>query len=66
MATIVMADEEIRDVAQVIDARLKELLLEIAKSDDREFRDDLRARHGRLERVKQRLEEALTGDEVYV
>jgi len=40
---------------EVLEHELKTLLLEIAKADDRSFRDELRHRHARLEAIRKRL-----------
>ena len=66
MTTLMMADDETRDLVQLLDDKLKEMLLEIAKTDDREYRDQLVARHERLERVRERLAESRQSDELWV
>jgi hypothetical protein len=63
---LTMAEEERRDLTEVLDGHLREMLLEIARTDDRDYRDDLRRRYERLERVHTRLCEAAVTDELYV
>lgn len=66
MATLFIADDEAHDLHELLEARLKELLREIAKTDDRAFREGLVARHDRIERLRQRLDEARRRDELWV
>lgn len=47
--------DDIRLLDEVLEHELKTLLLEIAKADDRAFRDELRHRHARLESIRKRL-----------
>ncbi len=59
-------DEEARELAEVLDARLREMRLELAHTDDRAYRSDLRDRYDHLERIAKRLKQLSTGGEVYV
>lgn len=59
-------DEEARELAEVLDARLREMRLELAHTDDRAYRSDLRDRYDHLERIAHRLKQLSTGGEVYV
>jgi predicted outer membrane protein len=65
MVTLVLSSEEARELAQLLDARLREMRMEIANTFDRAYRDDLRAQHDRLEDLQKRLQER-PPDEVYV
>ena len=66
MATLMIAEDEAHDLDQLLDTHLKEMLGEIAKTDDRAYRDDLVARHDRLEKLRQRLADARRSDELWV
>ena len=55
MATLTMGEEESRELAALLDGRLREMLHEIAHTDDRSFRSDLRESYERLHRVRNRL-----------
>jgi hypothetical protein len=63
---LAVTDEEARVLDEVLDGHLKQMRLEIAKTDDRAYRSDLRDRYDHLERVRQRLREQTTGEEIYV
>ena len=63
---LVVTDEEARVLEEVLDAQLAEMRLELARTDDRAFRSDLRDRYDHLDRVRARLHEAARADEVYV
>lgn len=66
MTTVTLADDEAGDLVQLLGDKLKEMLLEIAKTDDRDYRFGLVARHERLERVRRRLIESRQPDELWV
>ena len=61
-----VTDEEVTALDELLDARLREMRMEIAHTDDRAYRSDLRDRYDHLERVRQRLREQTTGEEIYV
>jgi len=63
---LAVTDEEARVLDEVLDGHLRQMRLEIAKTDDRAYRSDLRDRYDHLERVRQRLREQTTGEEIYV
>jgi hypothetical protein len=63
---LAVTDEEARVLDEVLDGQLKQMRLEIAKTDDRAYRSDLRDRYDHLERLRMRLKEMSTGEEVYV
>jgi len=58
--------EEARVLDEVLDGKLKDMRLEIAKTDDRAYRSDLRDRYDHLERVRMRLQQLWTSEEAYV
>jgi hypothetical protein len=66
MATLIIADDEARELIQLLDGRLKAMLGEIAKTDDRAYRQDLIARHDRLESLRSRLDAATVGEQYFV
>jgi hypothetical protein len=64
---LAMTDEEARELDQVLDGHLREMRGEIARTDDRAYRSDLRDRYDHLERLRLRLKQAsIGGDEAYV
>jgi len=65
MATLILGSEEARELAQLLDGRLREMRLELARTDDRAYRDDLRARYERMDGLRQRLLQQ-PNEEVYV
>ena len=56
---------EARDLKEVLDASLRELLAEIDHADNRAFRQMLRERYDRLEQLNHRLEASVESDQVY-
>ena len=58
--------EEARVLDEVLDGKLREMRLEIAKTDDRAYRSDLRDRYDHVERVRTRLQQLWTSEEAYV
>jgi hypothetical protein len=58
--------EEATVLDEVLDGKLREMRLEIAKTDDRAYRSDLRDRYDHLERVRMRLKQLWTSEEAYV
>jgi hypothetical protein len=63
---LAVTDEEMRELDEVLDTRLHEMRGEIARTDDRAYRSDLRDRYDHLERLWLRLKQLSTGGEVYV
>jgi hypothetical protein len=63
---LAVTDEEARVLDEALDATLKQMRLELAKTDDRAYRSDLRDRYDHLERLRLRLRELTTGEEIYV
>ncbi len=63
---LAVTDEEARVLDDVLDGQLAEMRLELARTDDRAFRSDLRDRYDHLERVRARLKQAGKTDEAYV
>lgn len=61
-----VTDEEARELDAVLDAQLAEMRLELARTDDRAFRSNLRDRYNHLERLLARLKQASTTDEAFV
>jgi len=55
MTCIELSDEDVHDVLEVIDYRLNELQDELVHTDDRAYRQDLRAASNRLDHLRQRL-----------
>lgn len=56
---------EARDLKEVLDASLRELLAEIDHADNRAFRQMLRERYDRLEQLNHRLGSSVESDQVY-
>lgn len=56
---------EARELKEVLDSALRELLDEIAHADHRAYREMLQARHARLEQLSHRMETAAESDQVY-
>jgi hypothetical protein len=63
---LALTDEEARELDEVLDAQLAEMRLELARTDDRAFRSDLRDRYDHLEHIRNRLKQAGYTDEAYV
>lgn len=63
---LAVTDEEARVLDEVLDGKLRDMRLEIAKTDDRAYRSDLRDRYDHLERLRARLKQQSTGEEIYV
>jgi hypothetical protein len=63
---LAVTDEEARVLEEELANTLKEMRLELAKTDDRAYRSDLRDRYDHLERLRARLKELATGEEIYV
>jgi uncharacterized protein YicC (UPF0701 family) len=57
--------EEGRDLTQVLDSALRELLEELAHTDTRSWRELLQARYERLESLARRLQAQLDSEQVY-
>jgi hypothetical protein len=60
-----MTAVEARELKEVLDSSLRELLDEIAHSDHRAYREMLQARYTRLEQLNRRLEASVESDQVY-
>jgi hypothetical protein len=56
---------EARELKEVLDASLRELLAEIDHADNRAFRDMLKERYDRLEQLGRKLEATGESDQVY-
>jgi len=64
---LAVTDEEARMLDELLDGQLAEMRMELARTDDRAFRSDLRDRYDHLERFRIRLLQAsATTDEAYV
>jgi hypothetical protein len=63
---LAVTDEEMRELDDVLETRLREMRGEIARTDDRAYRSDLRDRYDHLERLRLRLKQLTTGSEVFV
>jgi len=63
---LAVTDEEARALDELLDGRLREMRVEIAHTDDRAYRSDLRDRYDHLERLRLRLKQMSTNGEVYV
>jgi|SwirhisoilCB3_FD_contig_31_16124327_length_269_multi_4_in_0_out_0_1 hypothetical protein len=61
-----VTDEEVTALDELLDARLREMRMEIAHTDDRAYRSDLRDRYDHLERLRLRLKQMTTARESYV
>ena len=61
-----VTDEEATALDQLLDQKLRDMRLEIAHTDDRAYRSDLRDRYDHLERLRIRLKQMSTGGETYV
>ena len=53
--TLELDGDQVRLLHEVLGLQLRALLAEIAHTDDRAFRDDLRIRHQHLDDIRQRL-----------
>lgn len=60
-----MTAVEARELKEVLDSSLKELLDEIAHADHRAYREMLQARYTRLEQLNRKLETSVESDQVY-
>jgi hypothetical protein len=56
---------EARELKEVLDSALRELLDEIAHADHRAYREMLQARYTRLEQLNRKLETSAESDQVY-
>lgn len=63
---LAVTDEEARVLDDLLDGQLAEMRMELARTDDRAYRSDLRDRYDQLERIYQRLRQAGATDEAYV
>ncbi len=63
---LAVTEEEARELGEVLDERLREMRLELARTDDRAYRSDLRDRYEHLERLYGRLKQLQAGEEVFV
>jgi hypothetical protein len=60
-----MTAVEARELKEVMDSALRELLDEIAHADHRAYREMLQARYTRLEQLNRKLEMSAESDQVY-
>jgi hypothetical protein len=63
---LAVTDEEARVLDELLDAQLAEMRMELARTDDRAYRSDLRDRYDHIERIRNRLKQAGITDEAYV
>lgn len=56
---------EARELKEVLDSSLRELLDEIAHTDHRAYREMLQARYSRLEQLNHRLGSSVESEQVY-
>jgi hypothetical protein len=64
---LAITDQEARELDQLLETQLHEMRGEIARTDDRAFRSDLRDRYDHLERLRLRLKQAASSSaDVYV
>ncbi len=56
---------EARDLKEILDSSLRELLDEIAHADHRAYREMLQERYSRLEQLNRRMEAAAESDQIY-
>ena len=63
---LAVTDEEATALDELLDQKLRDMRLEIAHTDDRAYRSDLRDRYDHLERLRLRLKQMSTGGETYV
>ena len=63
---LAVTDEEARVLGELLDGQLRAMRMEIAHTDDRAYRSDLRDRYDHLERLQLRLKQMSTREEVYV
>jgi hypothetical protein len=61
-----VTNEEARDLDDVLEGQLREMRLELARTDDRAYRSDLRDRYEHLERIQKRLKQLWSDEEAYV
>lgn len=55
MTCIELSDDDVHDVLEVLDYRLHELQDELVHTDDRAYRQELRAASSRLDQLRHRL-----------
>jgi hypothetical protein len=60
-----MTAVEARELKEVLDSSLRELLDEIAHADHRAYREMLQARYSRLEQLNRKVEASAESDQVY-
>jgi len=63
---LAVTDEEATALDELLDQKLRDMRLEIAHTDDRAYRSDLRDRYDHLERLRLRLKQMSPGGETYV
>jgi hypothetical protein len=64
---LAITEEEARELDELLDQNLREMRGEIARTDDRAFRSDLRDRYDHLERLRLRLKQtSISAADVYV
>ena len=63
---LAVTDEEARVLDELLDGHLRAMRHEIAHTDDRAYRSDLRDRYDHLERLRVRLKQMSAGEEAYV
>ncbi len=61
-----VTDEEATALDELLEQKLRDMRLEIAHTDDRAYRSDLRDRYDHLERLRLRLKSMGAGGETYV
>jgi hypothetical protein len=66
MATVIIGNDEARELCQVVDEKLREMRMEIAHTDDRDYREDLKRRYDRLEALQRKLTIQTSAEEVFV
>ncbi len=63
---LAVTEEEARALDELLEQKLRDMRLEIAHTDDRAYRSDLRDRYDHLERLRLRLKQTSAGGETYV
>jgi hypothetical protein len=66
MATVSIGSDEARELCQVVDEKLREMRMEIARTDDRDYREDLKKRYDHLEALQRKLTSQMGAEEVFV
>lgn len=61
-----VTDEEATTLDELLEQKLRDMRLEIAHTDDRAYRSDLRDRYDHLERLRLRLKSMSAGSETFV